>query len=533
MGINEKPEIITLDDGSRAWEITYDKFVVKGYVPANDLNGKINNYSFTAPLLVVLEEEKKSMEEAIAFADSTGLRDIAAKKDASVLFVYPAKGDWDSADESLFVSLIDEVKMGPEYEDGLYADCDFFAHTLKGYYIRGTKFHTYIYSYGKSADYAAKYLLKTIQGEFLWGPGEITPAAVSMEGLSVIPCVERKDIPVLSINNSSDINSHFSECKHKLIKDTAEYKKDFYSFVKKYKMWCGVISEEPDLETLGMVEEAGSTMVKVSPDNAAFKGQEEHEVGYFAYYNKDIFDNGPAPLVLGFHGMGDSSMFLTYVSGWYGVANKHNFLFVAVENHLNIPADEVMQLLEVIKKRYKVDEQRIYAVGFSMGCGKTWDLFERYPKSFAAVAPGCALFPVYSHPFGAERHLDTLNKDIPLPLFYSGGENSHVSELPFQSPWAVERLKYAMEVNKCIKKFDFTFEDQSNWDDKFLAVKGDRVERLYDESRDAYMNVHYFDSEDGVCRTVFVAVEGQMHEYRPFTAELGWNFISQFTREIE
>ena len=87
-----------------------------------------------------------------------------------------------------------------------------------------------------------------------------------------------------------------------------------------------------------------------------------------------------------------------------------------------------------------------------------------------------------------------------------------------------------MEVNKCKKHFDFTFEDQSNWDDPLMAVKGDRVERLYDESRDAYMNVHYFDSEDGVCRTAFAAVEGQMHEYRPFTAELGWKFISQFTR---
>jgi len=525
-----RPEVHTLADGGKTWEISNDKCVVKGYIPANKLNGAINNYSFTAPLLIVLEEERQTMEEAVRFADSTGLASIAARYDSGVFFLSPACGSWEEADESIYVSLMAEVKMAPDYRDGLVEDIDFFTHQNKGYYIRGTKFHSYVYSFGKSADYAAKYLLKTVEGEFLWGPGEITPAMVSMEGLTVMPKVERLEMPIISVGNSDAINAGFAKCERKLVKESADYVADFDAFVKKYRMWCGMISEEADLEAIQMVEEAGSCMVKVSPDNAAFKDCEEHEVGYFAYYNRDAFQNGPIPLVIGFHGMGDSSMFLTYVSGWYQVAHKHGFLFVAVENHMNVPADEVMQVLDVVKQRYNVDEHRIYAAGFSMGCGKTWDLFERYPSAFAGVAPGCALFPVYSHPFGAERHLDTLNKDTPLPIFYSGGENSHVSELPFQSDWAVERLRYAMEVNRCKKHFDYTFEDQSNWEDRFLAVKGDRVERLYDPGRDAYMNVHYFDSEDGVCRTVFVAVEGQMHEYRPFTAELGWQFISQFTR---
>lgn len=530
MAITSRPEVNVLADGGKTWEIANEKFVVKGYIPANKLNGAINNYSFMAPLLIVLEENKQTMEEAVKFADSTGLAGIAAKSDCGVLFVYPGCGDWENADESLYVSLMAEIKMAPDYKDGLVEDIDFFTHQNKGYYIRGTKFHSYVYSFGKSADYAAKYLLKTVEGEFLWGPGEITPAMVSMENLTAMPEIERYEMLVLSVGNSTEINDAFAKCERKLIKDKADYVADYELFVRKYRMWCGVISEEANVEELGMVEEAGSCMVKVSPDNMAFKDCEEHEVGYFAYYNKDAFDNGPIPLVLGFHGMGDSSMFLTYVSGWYQVTHRHGFLFVSIENHLSIPADEVMQILDVIKERYNVDEHRIYAIGFSMGCGKTWDLFERYPSVFAGVAPGCALFPVYSHPFGAERHLDTLNKDTPLPIFYSGGDKSHVSELPVQSAWAVERLRYAMEVNKCKKHFDFTFEDQSNWDDPLMAVKGDRVERLYDESRDAYMNVHYFDSEDGVCRTAFAAVEGQMHEYRPFTAELGWKFISQFTR---
>lgn len=530
MGIITRPEICIMPDESRMWEISLEKCIVKGYIPTNKLSGKINNYSFKAPLLIVLEENRQTAEAAKKFADSTGLAQIASQYDAGVLFVYPTGGDWDKADESLYVSLIAEIKMGYEYEDGILTDNDFFTHELKGYFIRGTKFHTYIYSFGKSADYAAKYLLKTIEGEYLWGPGEITPAMVSMERLSVTPEIGRKDIPVISIANSNALNAIFEQCEHKLINDNADYITDYNTFVGKYKMWCGVIFEEPNFTEMNMVEEAGSLMVKVSADNETYKGQSEHEIGYFAYYNKDIFENGPVTLVIGFHGMGDSAMFLTYVSGWYRVAHKYNFVFVAFENHMDIPADEVIEALGELKKRYNIDERRIYAVGFSMGCGKTWDLFEKYPGEFSGVAPASALFPVYSHPFGLKRDIENINKDTPLPIFYSGGEKSPVSELPFQSWWAVERIKYALEVNKCKKHFDYSFEDQSNWEDKFMAVKGDRVERLYDDERDAYINVHYYDSEDGVCRTALAAVEGQVHEYRPYTAEVAWKFISQFTR---
>lgn len=530
MSINERPEVKVLEDGSKVWSQAYDTFVVTAVVPKNELNGKINNYGFRAPLLMVLPENKLSEQEAADFATATGLSKIAAADDAGVFFVYPAKGGWDDADESLYADFITQVKMSHVYADSIVEDQNLFTHEFQGYYIRGTKFRTDVYSYGKSADYAARNLLKKVDGEFLWGPGEITPACVSMEGLSIVPQPQRSDIPVISVGNSDEINKAFAGSKYLLIKDKAEYEKDYKTFVRQFKMWCGNIDLHPDFEAMNMTEEAGTIMVKTSPNNIGIsKDVPEHEIGYFAYYNNHIFDNGPAPLVIGFHGAGDSSMFLTYVSGWYQVAHDHDFLFVSFDNHQDIPADEVMQALEVLKQRYNVDEHRIYAVGFSMGCGKTWDMFEQYPTVFAGLAPASALLPVYSSPFG-EKNLDNLNKTEPLPIFYSGGEKSHVSELPFQSDWAVERLKYATEVNKTVKKFDITFEDKSNWSDPMMGVKGDRVERLYDESRDAYINIHYYDSEDGVCRTAFAAVEGQGHEYRHHTAEHAWQFISQFTR---
>lgn len=532
MAMREKPFVRTYSDGGKFWEHTYEKFYLKAYVPANDLDGQTNNYSFRAPLLIVFEENRMEEAEAVAFAESTGLAGIAASADAGVLFVYPTcEGGWKNADEKLYIDLIGEVKMDPRYADGMVEVTDFFTGEFQGYYVKGTKFRTDIYSYGESADYVAEHLLQTIQGEFLWGPGEITPAMCSMERLSVIPKPQRIDIAVISVGNDASVNEALKVCDNLLVKNEAEYQKDFSSFVWKFKMWCGQMQLEPDFDEMRMTEEAGSITVHTSSDNRIYAGKDTHKVGYFAYYNHGLLDVGSVPLLIGFHGGGDSAMFLTFVSGWYEIAHKYGFLYVAIENHQAVTATEAAEVIEELKHRYPVDEHRIYATGFSMGSGKTWDMFQEYPEIFAGMAPTSALFPMGDHPL-AQSHGGRFNTSVPVPMFYSGGELSHVPELPFQAQSALERIQYAAKVNGLRKTFDhLIFEEKDSWVDPVWGVSGDRVEVLADESRGSSLKIHYFDSEDGVCRTAFASVSGQVHECRQHTCENAWKFISQFTKQ--
>ncbi len=76
--------------------------------------------------------------------------------------------------------------------------------------------------------------------------------------------------------------------------------------------------------------------------------------------------------------------------------------------------DVLISLLDDIEKKYRVDTDRVYLTGLSMGGFGTWTLAERYPKRFAAISPICG---------GSESYAADRLKDVPVWAFHGAKDN--------------------------------------------------------------------------------------------------------------
>lgn len=531
-----EPSVTVLSDNSKIWEQDFDLFKAKVYIPETKLPQDVINFGYSAPYLLYLEDTPLSIAEAKTTSDSTGLSEVASKFATSVVFISPKTGNWNSCNEQLFLEIISNSKIHQYYKDGYAILNNRFTNTCDGYAIRGAIFRTILIGKNSAADYIATKLMKKLTGDGLWGPADVCPTLCVLENLSGKAKILRRDIPVVSVNNDISIESDLKEKSDYFYNTEALNFKTIYSdFAHKFLRWGwdGELQFEPDFTELDMVEEPDFAEVPVSKDNNGDdKDKTTHKIGYIAYYNKGLLENGPVPLVLCFHGGGDSAKHIAQVSRWYKVAHNHDFLLICVENHINSTATETIALLDILKQKYPVNSKRIYATGFSMGGCKTWDLYQEYPEVFAALAPMDATFDVGQNVYGQPAPCQ-INKDILVPIFYAGGEITPLPELPFQAQKCLDRVKYVFNVNKLSTKYDILLTQKDNWDNKIWGINGDKIQIIHDDERNSDLTLHHFKSTDGLFYTVFGSISGQGHECRYHTCEHAWNFMSQFIRDAD
>jgi predicted peptidase len=102
------------------------------------------------------------------------------------------------------------------------------------------------------------------------------------------------------------------------------------------------------------------------------------------------------PLMLFLHGAGERGSDLKKVAV-HGppkiVKNKPEFPFILVSPQCpegeTWSDDVLLTLLDHVSKKHKVDTNRVYLTGLSMGGFGTWSLGLKHPERFAAIAPVC------------------------------------------------------------------------------------------------------------------------------------------------
>jgi predicted peptidase len=126
------------------------------------------------------------------------------------------------------------------------------------------------------------------------------------------------------------------------------------------------------------------------------------------YYNHLIYlpddygkDDRKWPAMLFLHGVGNRGTDIEKVktSGVPKVVNRDksfDFILIAPQGHADEwwQIDRLMELLDDVTSKYKVDKDRLYLTGLSMGGYGAWKFACEHPDRFAAVVPICGGGPV-------------------------------------------------------------------------------------------------------------------------------------------
>ena len=117
---------------------------------------------------------------------------------------------------------------------------------------------------------------------------------------------------------------------------------------------------------------------------------------YRVYVPSSYDGTKPYPLVIALHGMGgdENSYFEGYNKGAFRTeAENHNYIVACPKGrkptsmYMGDAERDVMDVVDEMKRAYRIDADRIYLTGHSMGGFGTWSIAMNHPGVFAALAP--------------------------------------------------------------------------------------------------------------------------------------------------
>jgi predicted esterase len=129
----------------------------------------------------------------------------------------------------------------------------------------------------------------------------------------------------------------------------------------------------------------------------AYLSKVDNTLQPYRVYVPSSYDGSKAyPLVIALHGMGgdENSYFEAYNKGAFKrEAEDHGYIVACPKGrkptsmYVGDAERDVMDVIEEMKRAYRIDADRIYLTGHSMGGFGTWSIAMNHPDVFAALAP--------------------------------------------------------------------------------------------------------------------------------------------------
>ena len=530
-GYDEPQGRISIVNTYGVTEMTVAGNTVYVYAPESEL---LVSSTCTAPCFIVYGATPYTSVTAKADALESGLGALAAAEGATIVFINPEGETWSEADLDVYPALIDLYSNSSDnvYVNGIAEAVDWMTGATSTK-ILGDTGRVYIYGIGPGADFAAANLMKKVTASVTYPDGftmsfDRTPTSVTLIAPSAIPAAtEPADISVAVVEGPADAAEKLAGLTDKVLISDEDIATVYKKLSGAYRRQVGILLPVIDWAAEGITE----TVITRTASVTNFMTGESFEMPYHnvVYYANDLNVNDPAnpvPLVLTFHGGGNTALYQAQASEWPLIGKANGFITVAVDNHTALNAGHIVELVEYLKTVYAIDVSRIYASGFSMGSVKSWDLFDN--PMFAGVAPMSGSF---SAPTGEPAgHI--------MPVFYVGGEASPLPELVNQDnpnaapgePNVGSRIAYTLKANKVSD--NYTYDAATNL---FWGVNGDLVYQVTDKVafKDSVLTVNLFASEDGKYYTALASSSNQSHEVYARNSWAAWDFLKQFSRAAD
>lgn len=257
---------------------------------------------------------------------------------------------------------------------------------------------------------------------------------------------------------------------------------------------------------------------------------------YLLYIPTSYQRDTRAPLVFNFHGFGGSAEGQLLTSDWRRIAEKDGVIVVYPQGselesgspHWNphpASADNksssddlgfISSLIDDLSERYAVDNDRVYATGYSNGAGMAYGLAHHLDERFAAIAPVSGLMsedlarsdsdghPVALIHFNGtedtERSMDGVDGHLAsvddMLAYWSDVNEADLAEtvnLEQRSGLTIERSDYALETGETPVQSYVIHGGGHDWFD--LSVDGKNLDQLIwsflsDVSRDGERLIH-------------------------------------------
>ncbi len=514
----EEPEIEAV-----VTEMTVAGNTVFVYAPKSEL---VVSSTCTAPAFMVFGPAPFTAESAKADAEESGLGALAAAEGATIVYINPQGESWGEADLGVYSGLIDMYSNSSTnvYVGGIAEEVNFMTG-MAATKILGDTGRVYIYGIGPGADFVATNLMKKVVASVTYPDGftmtfDRTPTSVTLIAPSEIPAAtEPADIAVAVVEGPADAAEKLAGLTEKVLISDEDIAVVYEKLSGAYRRQVGVMLPMIDWAAEGITETVITRTASVTDPMSG----ETAELPYHSvvYYANDLNVNdptNPVPLVLTFHGGGNTALYQAQASEWPLIGKANGFITVSVDNHTALTGAHIVELVEYLKTVYAIDASRIYASGFSMGSVKSWELFD--DPMFAGVAPMSGSFaaPV-GEPAG---HI--------MPTFYVGGEASPLAELCHQGPDIINRVTYLMKANKISDSY--TYDAAVNL---FWGVNGDMSYQVTDKVafKDSTLTVNLFASEDGRYYTALASAGNMSHEVYARNSWAAWDFLKQFSRAAD